>query len=202
MKKSLFLALMFCCFALTSLFAADFKTSLDKIEALKNKGISYNVSSTTGGKTKQKINATIYMKGDKIKIDAAEGITILDGKNVYVYMEKEKTAMKMNVDSDNVKKTAFDLIKDKGDELKFVEKGTKNGYSCQIFESKDPNKNIRYYLTDEYGLPTYVREGNSETNITNFKIGNISDSIFVLPKGVNVIDMSNFSMEDMIKDLQ
>ncbi len=202
MKKSLFFVLTFCCFAATSLFAADFKTSLDKIETLKNKGISYNVSSVTGGKTKQKVNATIYMKGDKIKIDAAEGITILDGKNAYIYMEQEKTAMKMNIDSDNVKKTAFDLVKDKGDELKFVEKGTKNGYSCQIFKSKDPNKNIVYYLTDDYGLPTYVKEENAETNITNFQIGNISDSVFVLPKGVNIIDMSNFSMEDMIKDLQ
>jgi len=202
MKKILLLSLMFCCFAVTSLFAADFKTSLEKIETIKKQGISYNVSSTTGGKKKQTVNATIYMKGDKIKIDAAEGITILDGKNAYIYMEKEKTAMKMNIDSDNVKKTAFDLVKDKGDELKFVEKGTKNGYSCQIFKSKDPNKNIVYYLTDEYGLPTYVKEENAETNITNFKIGNISDSIFVLPKGVNIIDMSNFSMEDMIKDLQ
>jgi outer membrane lipoprotein-sorting protein len=202
MKKSLLLALMFCCFAITSLFAAEFKTSLDKIEILKNKGISYNVSSTPGGNKKQTINATIYMKGDKIKIDAAEGITVMDGKNVYIYMEKEKTAMKMNIDIDDVKKTAFDLLKDKGDELKFVEKGTKNGYSCQVFKSKDPNRDIIYYLTDDYGLPTYVKEENSETNITNFKIGNISDSIFVLPKDVNIIDMSNFSMEDLLKTAQ
>ena len=122
MKKNLLLSLMFCCFAVTSLFAADFKTSLEKIETIKKQGISYNVSSTTFGKKKQTVNATIYMKGDKIKIDAAEGITILDGKNAYIYMEKEKTAMKMNIDSDNVKQTAFDLVKDKGDELKFVEK--------------------------------------------------------------------------------
>ena len=202
MKKSLLLALMFCCFAITSLFAAEFKTSLDKIEILKNKGISYNVSSTPGGNKKQTINATIYMKGDKIKIDAAEGVTVMDGKNVYIYMEKEKTAMKMNIDIDDVKKTAFDLLKDKGDELKFVEKGTKNGYSCQVFKSKDPNRDIIYYLTDDYGLPTYVKEENSETNITNFKIGNISDSIFVLPKDVNIIDMSNFSMEDLLKTAQ
>ena len=202
MKKSLLLALMFCCFAITSLFAAEFKTSLDKIEILKNKGISYNVSSTPGGNKKQTINATIYMKGDKIKIDAAEGVTVMDGKNVYIYMEKEKTAMKMNIDIDDVKKTAFDLLKDKGDELKFVEKGTKNGYSCQVFKSKDPNRDIIYYLTDDYGLPTYVKEENSETNITNFKIGNISDSIFVLPKDVNIIDMSNFSMEDLLKAAQ
>lgn len=202
MKKSLLLSLMLFCFAVTSVVAADFKTSLDKIETLKNKGISYNISSTTGGKKKQTVNATIYMKGDKIKIDAAEGITILDGKNAYIYMEKEKTAMKMSIDSDNVKQTAFDLVKDKGDELKFVEKGTKNGYSCQIFKSKDPSKDIVYYLTDDYGLPTYVKEEKAETNITNFKIGNVSDSIFVLPEGVNIIDMSNFSMEDMVKGLQ
>ena len=202
MKKIFIVFLMFCSFIISSIFAADFKISLEKIETLKNKGISYNVTSVTGGKKKQTINATIYMKGDKIKIDAAEGITIMDGKNAYIYMEKEKTAMKMNIDSDNAKKTAFDLVKDKGDELKFVEKATKNGYSCQVFKAKDPNRDIVYYLTDEYGLPTYVKEENAETNITNFKIGNVSDSVFVLPKGVNIIDMSNFSMEDMVKGLQ
>ena len=202
MKKIFIVFLMFFSFIISSIFAADFKTSLEKIEVLKNKGISYNVTSITGGKKKQTINATIYMKGDKIKIDAAEGITIMDGKNAYIYMEKEKTAMKINIDSDNAKKTAFDLVKDKGDELKFVEKGTKNGYSCQVFKAKDPNRDIIYYLTDDYGLPTYVKEENVETNITNFKIGNISDSLFVLPEGVNIIDMSNFSMEDMVKGLQ
>lgn len=200
MKKNLLLSLMFCCFAVTSLVASDFKSSLEKIEVLKDKGISYNVSSTTFGKKQQTVNATIYMKGDKIKIDAAEGITILDGKNAYIYMEKEKTAMKMNIDSDNVKQTTFDLVKDKGDELKFVEKSKKNGYFCQVFKSKDPSKDIVYYLTDDYGLPTYVKEENAETNITNFQIGKVSDNIFVLPEDVNIIDMSNFSMEDFIKD--
>ena len=125
----------------------------------------------------------------------------MDGKNVYIYMEKEKTAMKMNIDSDNVQKTAFDLVKDKGNDLKFIEKGTKNGYSCQVFKSKNEGQNSVYYLTDDYGFPTYVKEGKSETNITDFKVGNISDSVFVLPKDVNIIDMSNFSMEDMIKSM-
>lgn len=202
MKKTLMFSLMFCCFAVTSLFAADFKTSLEKIETIKKQGISYNVRSTMGGKKKQTVNATIYMKGDKIKIDAAEGITILDGKNAYIYMEKEKTAMKMNIDSDNVKQTTFDIIQDKANELKFVEKGSKNGYSCQVYKAKDASRNSIYYLTDDYGFPTYVKEENTETNITNFKVGNISDNVFVLPKDVNVIDMANFSMEDMVKNMQ
>ena len=198
MKKNLILTLMFVCSVAMSVFAADFKGYLEKIETLKKQGISYNVSSING---KEKVNATIYMKGDKIKIDAAEGITVMDGKNVYIYMEKEKTAMKMNIDSDNVQKTAFDLVKDKGNDLKFIEKGTKNGYSCQVFKSKIEGQNSVYYLTDDYGFPTYVKEGKSETNITDFKVGNISDSVFVLPKDVNIIDMSNFSMEDMIKSM-
>lgn len=201
MKKILLLSLMFCCFAVTSLVAADFKTSLEKIETLKNKGISYNVSSTTGQKKKQTVNATVYMKGDKIKIDAAEGVSIIDGNCMYIYMEKENTAMKMNVDSNTVKQTTFDLVQDKANELEFVGKDTKNGYSCQVFKSKD-GKDVVYYLTDDYGLPTYVKEEKAETNITNFKVGNIPDSVFVLPKGVNIIDMANFSMEDMIKGMQ
>lgn len=199
MKKILAISFLFVFFAAISAFAADFKNYLEKIETLKKQGISYNVSSKTGKKT---VNATIYMKGDKIKIDTAEGISIIDGNNMYIYMEKEKTAMKMNIDNDSVKQTTFDIIQDKADELKFVEKSLKNGYSCQVFKSKDEGKNVVYYLTDNYGLPTYVKEENAETNITNFQVGKVSDSIFVLPKEVNIIDMSNFSMEDMVKGLQ
>ena len=199
MKKILMLILMFVCSVTTSVFAADFKNYLEKIETLKKQGISYNVSSVNG---KEKVNATIYMKGDKIKIDAAEGITILDGKNVYVYMEQEKTAMKMNIDKETVKQNTFDIIQDKADELKFIEKGTKNGYACQVFKSKVEGQNTVYYLTDDYGFPTYIKEGKNETNITNFKVGKVSDNIFVLPKDVNVIDMANFSMEDMVKSMQ
>lgn len=200
MKKILMLCLTVCCLAVTSTFAADFKNSVDKMETLKKRGISYNVSSKTG--KQQAVNATVYMKGDKIKIDAPEGISIMDGKNMYIYVEKERTAMKMNIDNDSVKQTTFDIIQDKANELKFVEKGSKNGYSCQVYKAKDASRNSIYYLTDDYGFPTYVKEENTETNITNFKVGNISDNVFVLPKDVNVIDMANFSMEDMVKSMQ
>ena len=194
MKKSILLSLMFCCFVITPLFAADansmFKTSLEKIETLKKQGICYNVNSLTGNKKKKTVNAKVYMKGEKIRIETTEGITIIDGNSMYFYIEKEKTAMKMNIDADNVKQTTFDIVQDKVDELQFVEKSSKNGYACQFFKAKDKGKDIEYYLTDDYGFPTYIKEEKAETNITGFKVGGLSDNLFVLPKDVEVMDMS------------
>jgi len=206
MKKFLVLCLTICCFAAGSLFAADsksmFKTAFEKMETLKQRGISYKVHIVTGDKNKKSVTAKVYMKGDKIRLKAKEGNFIIDENTMYIYSEQENAAMKMNVDKDTVKQTTFDAIKDKADELKFVEKASKNGYSCQVFKSKDKDSDVVYYLTEEYGLPTYVKEESSETNITNFKTGDISDSFFVLPDDIKVIDMSNFSPESLLKNIQ
>lgn len=206
MKKILVLCLTVCCFAATSLFAADskelFKNAFDKMETLKKQGISYTIHAVAGNKNKKSIKAKVYMKGDKIRIEAKEGISIIDENCMYVYSEQDKAALRMNIDKDTVKQTTFDAVQDKADELNFVEKASKNGYSCQVFKSKDNDSDVVYYLTEEYGIPTYVKEEASETNITNFKVGNVSDDLFVLPKDLNVIDMANLSPESFLQNIQ
>lgn len=206
MKKILVLCLTVCCFVTTSLFAADskemFKKAFDKMETLKKQGISYTVHIVTGDKNKKSVTAEVYMKGDKIRMEAKEGISIINENGMYIYSEQEKAAMKMNVDKDTIKQTTFDAIEDKADELNFAGKISKNGYSCQVFKSKDKDSEVVYYLTEDYGLPTYVKEETSETNITNFKTGDISDSLFVLPKDTRVVDMSNFSPESLLQNIQ
>lgn len=206
MKKILVLCLTICCFAASSLFAADskamFKKAFNKMETLKQQGISYKVHIVTGDKNKKSVTAKVYMKGDKIRLEAKEGISIINEDGMYIYSEQEKAAMKMNVDKDTIKQTTFDAIEDKADELKFVEKTSKNGYSCQVFKSKDKDSDVVYYLTEEYGVPTYIKEEASETNITNFKTGNINDNLFVLPKDTKVVDMSNFSPESLLQNIQ
>ncbi len=206
MKKLLVLCLTVCCFAASSLFAADskamFKTAFEKMETLKQQGISYKVHIVTGDKNKKSVTAKVYMKGDKIRMEAKEGISIINENGMYIYSEQDKAAMKINVDKETIKQTTFDAIVDKADELKFVEKASKNGYSCQVFKSKDKDSDVVYYLTEDYGLPTYVKEEASETNITNFKTEDISDSLFVLPKDTRVVDMSNFSPESLLQNIQ
>ena len=117
MKKLLILCLSVCCFAATSLFAADsktmFKNAFDKMETLKKQGISYTVHAVAGNSNKKSVTAKVYMKGDKIRIEAKEGTSIIDENNMYIYSEQEKTAMKMNIDKETIKQTTFDAIVDK-----------------------------------------------------------------------------------------
>ena len=199
MKKSLFLAVVFFCFATTSLFADTsnnaFINCFKKAENLKQKGISYNLSSTTGNKKKKSVSATIYMKGDKIRINAPEGSTIINMTNneMYVYSEKDKTAMKMALNMEQAKQAALDISQDKADELTYVGEDTKNGYACKVFKAKDGNKNVEYYMTNDYGFPTYIKEEKSESNITNFKVGSLKDSLFEIPGDVNIIDMGEIA---------
>ena len=206
MKKILMLSFLFFCFAISSVFANDtkdmFKNAFDKMETLKQQGISYTIHVVTGNKNKKSVNAKVYMKGEKIRMEAKEGISIINEDGMYIYSEQEKVAMKMNIDKETIKQATFDAIVDKADELKFVEKSSKNGYSCQVFKSKDKDSEVVYYLTQDYGLPTYVKEETSETNIKNIQTENIDDSLFVLPKDTNVVDMSNFSPESLLQNIQ
>lgn len=209
MKKSLFLSLMFFCFAITSLFADSsndvFMKCFQKAETLKKQGISYDVSSTTGKKKKKSVSATIYMKGDKIRLDAPEGATIIDVKNneMFVYSEKDKTAIKMALNMDQVQQTTLEVSQEKADDLTYVKEDTKNGYACKVFKAKDGKKEVEYYMTNDYGFPTYVKEEKAESNITNFKVGSVKDNIFVLPADVNVMDVGNMSAfaADVNKDV-
>lgn len=199
MKKGLLLSLMFCCFAVTSLFADSandsFMKCFQKAENLKEQGISYDMVSTSGKKKKKSVSASVYMKGDKMRIDAPEGATIVDIENneMFVYSEKDKTAIKMALNMEQVKQATMDVSQEKSDELTYIGEAVKNGYNCKVFKAKDGKKDVEYYMTNDYGFPTYVKESKAESNITNFKVGSVKDSLFVLPEDVNVMDVGNMS---------
>lgn len=205
MKKSLMLCLTICCFAVSSLFAADskemFKNAFDKMESLKGQGISCDINVVTGTKNKKNINTKAYMKGENIRLEADGAVTIIREDCMYLFSEQEKAATKLNIDKENIKQIILGVIQNKAGELKFVKGDSKNGYSCQVFKSKDNSSNAVYYLTDDYGLPTYVKEEMSETNITNFKVGNVDDNLFVLPKDVKIVEISNFSPENLLQSI-
>lgn len=197
MKKVVSVLMLVGLFAV-SVFAQDamtiFKSAFDKCETLKQKGISYKIVTTTGKKKKKAFSATIYMKGDKIRMDSDQGNVLIDGETMYAYSPKDKTAMKMKLDKEKMQQNVADLANTTADNLIYVGKGSMNGYDCQVLKEQDGKKVAEYYLTDAYGFPTYVKDGTkSESNITEFKIGSIKDSIFTLPSDVNVVDMAQLS---------
>ena len=126
MKKGLLLSLMFCCFAVTSLFADSandsFMKCFQKAENLKKQGISYDMVSISGKKKKKSVSASVYMKGDKMRIDAPEGATIVDIENneMFVYSEKDKTAIKMALNMEQVKQATMDVSQENSDELTYI----------------------------------------------------------------------------------
>jgi len=170
-----------------------FMKYFQKAEDLKQQGISYNLSATTNDN--KSIYATIYMKGDKIRMDAAEGATIIDiaKSEMYIFSEKDKTAIKMMLNMEQVKQATLDISQEKAKELVYLKEDTRNGYACKVFKAKDGNKGVEYYMTNEYGFPTYVKEENIESTITDFKTNPIKDSLFVLPEDISVIDMGNIT---------
>lgn len=195
MKKKVVSVLMLVGLFAVSVFAQDamtvFKSAFDKSESLKNKGISYKIVSTTGKKKKKSFEAMVYMKGDKIRMDSNDSNVIIDGETMYAYSPKDKTAMKMKLNKEQMQQNVADLSDKTAENLTYVGKGSMNGYDCQIVTEQEGKKTVEYYLTDAYGFPTYVKEGTkTEANITEFTIGSVKDSLFNLPADVKIVDMS------------
>ena len=194
------MVLMFCCFAVTALFADStndiFMKCFEKAQSLKQQGISYDLYSTSGKKKKNAVAATVYMKGDKMRMEAPDGVTIIDVSNnvMYVCSDIDKTAIKMAMNMDQVKQATAEVSQEKADELTYLKEDNKNGYACKVFKAKDGKKDVEYYMTNDYGFPTYIKEAKAESNITNFKVGSIKNSLFEVPSSYKILDKGNRSV--------
>ncbi len=199
MKLKFVLTLMFCCFAVTCLFADSsndiFMKCFEKAQSLKKQGISYDLYSTSGKKKKNAVAATVYMKGDKMRMEAPDGVTIIDIANnvMYVCSDRDKTAIKMAMNMEQVQQSTAEVSQEKADELTYLKDDSKNGYACKVFKAKDGKKDVEYYMTNDYGFPTYIKETKAESNITNFKVGSIKNSLFEVPSSYKILNMGNIA---------
>ncbi len=196
--KNFFAVLFFCC-AVTTIFADStnelFMNCFKKAQSLKQQGISYDLYSASGKKKKNAVAATVYMKGDKMRMETPDGVSIIDiTKNVmYICSDRDKTAIKMALNMDQVKQASAEVSQEKADELIYLKDDSKNGYACKVFKAKDGKKDVEYYMTNDYGFPTYIKEAKSESNITNFKVGSIKNNLFEVPASYKILNMGNIS---------
>lgn len=186
-KFKYFLLLIFILFITTSIFAEDanriYDAAFQKAQEIKKQGVSFDIT-TTKKKKKEIFNGKIYIKNDKIRIEDEKKLVIIIGNFVYTMsanIEKNEAIMKYFFNEKLMKKYAFHFSKEPPKELIFIEKGYMNNYSCNIVKARGEKGEKEYYFTNNYGIPTYVKEGNFENNMTNFVIGKIDDNLFEIP---------------------
>lgn len=75
---------------------------------------------------------------------------------------------------------------------------TINGKDCAVFEVSEGSENVKYWIWKEYGFPVKVEitvDGQTTTvEYKNVKVEDIPDSMFEIPAGIEIVDMSDMML--------
>jgi outer membrane lipoprotein-sorting protein len=119
-------------------------------------------------------------------------------KLVYVYQPEINQAMVMPIGDSDVDVTSPKdyLGESNPDNMLFNSRETFDGKECLVYETNFEGEMGKIWIWEEYGMPLRVETQSGQDKIVaeflNFEIGNVDDSVFELPEGTEVIDMSSF----------
>lgn len=122
----------------------------------------------------------------------------MDEGMVYVYQPETNYALQMPIDESDVDTTSPKDYFTQSDveDILFTSRETFDGKECLVYESKYEDGKGKIWIWEEAGMPLRVETtSGTETIIVeflNFSIGNIDDSMFQLPSGAQIMDMSNY----------
>lgn len=149
----------------------------------------------------------VWLKNNKMRFESTimgqTVISIINEDAFYSISVNEKMAMKMPmVDMDNPLENTFSLDDVTEDvdfnSFKYLGKEKVNGVTCLVVESNDESVGvIKMWLHEKYGLAmkmeTSIRDqqGAFVMEVKDFSVGNISDDVFEVPEGYQIMDFGN-----------
>lgn len=167
-------------------------------------GFSYDyvITMPTGEKYTQKM----WVKGGNMRSEMenpAGGAPILsivnmDESMVYVYQPEVNYALQMPIDQSEVDTTSpKDYLNPADtDNMIFTSRETYDNKECLVYETSYEGGKGKIWIWEEGGMPLRVETtSGADTMIVeflNFSIGNIDDSMFQLPAGTQIMDMSSY----------
>ncbi len=183
---------------------AETETELSLTEILgKAKGMTslkYDMVATAPGEAA--VTIKMWRKGNKMRMEGTfEGKSMVylvnvDEQLAYMYFPAENTAMKIGLGE--AQEAAGESPTEQSESIvKYnpVTLGTEtlDGKSCLVIEYTTETDDVKMWVWTEYGLPikteSTTAEGTSVVELKNIESGDISDSIFELPAGVQLIEI-------------
>lgn len=164
------------------------------------KGVSYDsVTTMKGPQGTMTSQGKFYISGKKVRMEmeaqGMQSIILYNGSgDTYMYTPSTNTAIKTPMPKE---KAADQWAKSEEDLAKFKVVGHEKmgGFDCLVVTTSDTQGNIKMWLREDIGLPVRVESGdeNNKTVIEykNFNIGAQAESLFELPAGAQVMDMSS-----------
>ena len=140
----------------------------------------------------------VWVEGDdKIRVEMAAGgvtvITILNGDTMYMYYPKRNMAMKM--DTSGAPESAVEDVGSIGKyRPRVIGTETMDGKICTVVEYVTPEGRTKMWIWQKHGFPIRTEmttgDGTIIMEYKNIQLGEIPDSMFKLPAGVKIMDMS------------
>lgn len=168
------------------------------------KGLSYDMETTISGPQGNMITTgKYYVSGKKVRIEMeTQGMkTVMlynGGSDAYMYTPATNTAMKTPMPKE---KAANQLAESSEDLAKYKVVGHEKmgGYDCLVVTATEEQAEVKMWLREDNGLPVRAETsdgGNkSMAEYKNYKIGAQADSLFELPAGAKVMDMSKIQTQ-------
>jgi len=164
------------------------------------KGMSYDMVSTMSGKdANMKSQGKFFISGKKVRMEMeAQGmksIIISNGSGeAYMYMPATNTAMKTPLPKEKPADAWAESEEDLAD-MKIVGHEKIDGCQCVVVTVAAAEGSMKMWLREDIGMPVRMETGDASNKMVieykNFKIGAQPDSLFELPAGAKVMDMSN-----------
>lgn len=165
--------------------------------------LKYDMVATSPGQ--ETVTMKMWWKGKMVRTEGT-----LEGKSMvylvdvskqlaYIYFPSENTAMKIGLgkaqESTGESPTGQS---ESAMEHNPVIVGTEvlDGKSCLVIEYTTETQEVKMWVWTKYGLPikteSTTAEGTSVVELKNIEFGEISDSMFELPAGVQIMEMPSF----------
>ena len=153
------------------------------------------------------MTTSFWLKENKMRWEGSfEGQSVVylidkDELVAYLYMPSQNMAMKMNY-SEVQETVGESMLEQSGSIEKYnpINLGTEilNGKSCLVVEHAIEAEKAKMWIWKEYGFPIRTEittpKGMIVTEIKNIKFGDILDSVFELPAGVQIMEMPIFDL--------
>ncbi len=186
---------------------AETETELSLTEILgKAKGItSFKYDMVATSPEGEVMTTKIWWEGKKMRMEGTfEGkrmvyLVDVDEQLAYMYFPAENTAMKIGLGK--AQETAGESPTEQSESIvKYnpVTLGTEtlDGKSCLVIEYTTETDDVKMWVWTKYGLPIKTEsttdEGTSVIELKNIDFGDISDSMFELPAGVQIMQIPSF----------
>jgi len=158
--------------------------------------VKYDMVATSTGNPTQTTH--VWIKGNKMRMEmTVEGETIItlldmDAHTMYMYYPDQNMAMKVTYEPAESAVDEAQAITDYNPVI--IGHEPLDGKMCLVVEYTIEGVTARMWIWEDYGFPIKVVSTTSEGTVTveykNIEFTAIDDSVFELPAGVEVMDMS------------